>query len=113
MAGGKIIKFTAGLSGLFQKKSELEFLVANHARVWGFTFQVFISEVIDDMVFIFLSQIDCLKRNLEFLANGSRRFNIFFLPGAVTGMFGRFIKMNGSVINFHGDPVNFKILLAQ
>jgi hypothetical protein len=28
-------------------------------------------------------------------------------------MFGGFIKLNGPVINFHGDTVNFIILLAQ
>ena len=70
MAGCKIIKIATSLSGLFLKKAELEFLVADHARVWGFTFQVFIAEVIDNMILIFLSQVNYLKRNFELFANG-------------------------------------------
>ncbi len=113
MAGGKIIKIPAGLSGLFQKKAELEFLVAHDTRIWGFTLQVFVSKILDDMVLIFLPQIDGVKRYLQFLTDSGGGFDIFFFAGAVTGMPGGFIKTQCIIINLHREAANGIILLFQ
>ena len=112
VAGGEVVEVNSHATGRRLERSELDVLIAAHARIGGAPGAVFRTEVIKDLAFVFLGNAHHVMRNSEPVGDRLRFGNAFIFAGAKTALAAFHVRhIDGTVPRGHRHADDLVTLL--